>query len=176
MWTFAQPEVREAQVFAQMPSAFRRTGARSDWADANRGGQDTDSFLEGPVFDAAGNLFVTDIPFGRIFRIDSAGSWALVAEYDGEPNGMANNFDLNDLQAFRAVAESSNFRRAAEALHISQPAFSRRIEKLEEALGVRLLDRTTRRVSLTAVGREFDRKVRTLLDELDNMSVSVDVA
>jgi len=88
MWTFAQPEVREAQVFAQMPSAFRRTGARSDWADANRGGQDTDSFLEGPVFDAAGNLFVTDIPFGRIFRIDSAGSWALVAEYDGEPNGM----------------------------------------------------------------------------------------
>jgi len=88
MWTFAQPEVREAQVFTQMPSAFRRTGVRSDWADANRGGQDTDSFLEGPVFDAAGNLFVTDIPFGRIFRIDSAGSWALVAEYGGEPNGM----------------------------------------------------------------------------------------
>ena len=86
---------------------------------------------------------------------------------------MALNFDLNDLQAFRAVAESSNFRKAAEAIHISQPAFSRRIEKLEEALGVRLLDRTTRRVSLTAVGREFDRKVQSLLDELDNMLLGI---
>jgi DNA-binding transcriptional LysR family regulator len=80
---------------------------------------------------------------------------------------MALNFDLNDLQAFRAVAELSNFRQAAEAVNISQPAFSRRIEKLEEALGVRLLDRTTRRVSLTAVGRDFARKVESLLDDLD---------
>ena len=59
---------------------------------------------------------------------------------------MALNFDLNDLQAFRAVAELKNFRQAAEAVHISQPAFSRRIDKLEQALGVKLLDRTTRRV------------------------------
>jgi DNA-binding transcriptional LysR family regulator len=80
---------------------------------------------------------------------------------------MALNFDLNDLQAFRAVAELNNFRQAAELVNISQPAFSRRIEKLEEALGVKLLDRTTRRVSLTAVGREFARKVQLLLDELD---------
>jgi DNA-binding transcriptional LysR family regulator len=41
----------------------------------------------------------------------------------------------------------------AEAVHLSQPAFSRRIGKLEQALGVQLLERTTRRVSLTAVGR-----------------------
>ena len=80
---------------------------------------------------------------------------------------MALNFDLNDLQAFRAVAELSNFRQAAEVVNISQPAFSRRIEKLEEALGVKLLDRTTRRVSLTAVGRDFARKVQAMLDELD---------
>lgn len=80
---------------------------------------------------------------------------------------MALNFDLNDLQAFRAVAEIGNFRKAAESIHLSQPAFSRRIEKLEDALGVRLLDRTTRSVSLTAVGREFDRKVQQLLGELD---------
>lgn len=80
---------------------------------------------------------------------------------------MAINFDLNDLLAFRAVAELSNFRQAAESVHLSQPAFSRRIDKLEQALGVRLLERTTRRVSLTAVGREFERKVRELLDELD---------
>ena len=80
---------------------------------------------------------------------------------------MAINFDLNDLLSFRAVAELSSFRKAAESVHLSQPAFSRRIDKLEQALGVRLLERTTRRVTLTAVGRDFERKVRELLDELD---------
>jgi DNA-binding transcriptional LysR family regulator len=80
---------------------------------------------------------------------------------------MAINFDLNDLLSFRAVAEVGNFRKAAESVHLSQPAFSRRIDKLEQALGVRLLERTTRRVTLTAVGREFERKARELLDELD---------
>ena len=47
-------------------------------------------------------------------------------------------------------------------MHLSQPAFSRRIDKLEQALGVRLLERTTRRVTLTAVGRDFERKVRAV--------------
>lgn len=83
------------------------------------------------------------------------------------------NFNLNDLQAFRAVAELSSFRKAAAALHVSQPAFSRRVEKLEEALGVRLLERTTRKVSLTSVGREFDRKVQQLLDELDQTLLQI---
>src|SRR5687768_224924 len=86
---------------------------------------------------------------------------------------MALNFNLNDLQAFRAVAELNSFRKAAVALHVSQPAFSRRIEKLEEALGVRLLDRTTRKVSLTSVGREFDRKVQQLLDDLDHTLLGI---
>ncbi|MDM0073770.1 SMP-30/gluconolactonase/LRE family protein [Variovorax sp. J2P1-59] len=82
------PEVRDLDVFTRMPERFRRTGQRSAWADANRGGAPVDSFLEGPVFDAAGHLYVTDIPWGRIFRIDPAGDWELVAEFDGEPNGM----------------------------------------------------------------------------------------
>jgi DNA-binding transcriptional LysR family regulator len=86
---------------------------------------------------------------------------------------MAINFDLNDLLAFRAVAELTNFRRAAESVHLSQPAFSRRIDKLEQALGVRLLERTTRRVTLTAVGRDFERKVRELLDELDSTLLGI---
>lgn len=80
---------------------------------------------------------------------------------------MPIHFDLADLQAFTAVAELGNFRRAAEQVHISQPAFSRRIDKLETALGVRLLDRTTRHVELTAVGRDFARKARLVLDDLD---------
>lgn len=88
MWLLRAPEVRDAEVFSRLPDEFRRTKQRSDWADANRPGQATDSFLEGPVFDAAGQLYVTDIPFGRIFRIDTHGKWTLIAEYDGEPNGM----------------------------------------------------------------------------------------
>jgi len=86
---------------------------------------------------------------------------------------VAINFDLNDLQAFRAVAELGSFRKAAEAVHISQPAFSRRIDKLEDALGVRLLERTTRRVSLTTVGRDFARKVQALLDDLDGTLIAM---
>ena len=87
MFLLQPPEVRELEVFTRMPDALRRRES-SAWADANRGGQATDSFLEGPVFDEAGNLYVADIPFGRVFRIDPAGAWTLVAEYDGEPNGM----------------------------------------------------------------------------------------
>lgn len=88
MFLLHPPEVRALEVFASMPAEFRRTGVRSAWADVNQGGRLADSFLEGPVFDAAGNLYVTDIPFGRVFRIDPAGTWSLVGEWDGEPNGM----------------------------------------------------------------------------------------
>ncbi len=88
MFLLQAPDVRDTEVFTRMPDRFRRIGVRSDWADANRGGHATDCFLEGPVFDAAGNLYVTDIPFGRIFRIDPQGEWELVAEWAGEPNGM----------------------------------------------------------------------------------------
>lgn len=77
------------------------------------------------------------------------------------------HFDINDLIAFRAVAELGNFRKAAESIHLSQPAFSRRIDKLEQALGTKLLERTTRRVSLTAIGRDFHKQVRQILDALD---------
>jgi gluconolactonase len=87
MFLLQAPDVRDTEVFTRLPDRFRRA-VRSDWADANRGGQPTDSFLEGPVFDAAGNLYVTDIPFGRIFRIDPRGEWDQVAEWAGEPNGM----------------------------------------------------------------------------------------
>ncbi len=82
------PEVRVLEVFTRLPDEFRRTGVRTAWADANRGGQPIDSFLEGPVFDEDGHLYVTDIPFGRIFRIDPRGEWTLLAQWDGEPNGM----------------------------------------------------------------------------------------
>lgn len=86
---------------------------------------------------------------------------------------MSINFDLNDLQAFRAVVENGSFRKAAEAVKITQPALSRRIEKLESALNVKLFERTTRRVSLTAIGRAFVPEVERVLDELDNALMSI---
>ncbi|HCV39380.1 MAG TPA: LysR family transcriptional regulator, partial [Pseudomonas sp.] len=86
---------------------------------------------------------------------------------------MSINFDLNDLQAFRAVVEQGSFRRAADTIRITQSALSRRIEKLESALGVKLLERTTRKVSLTNVGRAFLPQVERLLDDLDLALLSV---
>ncbi|MDB5759773.1 MAG: bacterial regulatory helix-turn-helix, lysR family protein [Burkholderia sp.] len=86
---------------------------------------------------------------------------------------MSMNFDLADLRAFVAVAEMNSFRAAATALHLSQPAVSRRIEKLEAALGIRLFERTTRRIALTSVGRDFSHKARSLLDDLENSLLSM---
>lgn len=94
MWnlTFTPPEIIEARVLTRLPDGFRRP-RRNDWVDANLHGQVLDSFLEGPAFDRAGNLYVCDIPYGRIFRIDPQSNWRLLAEYDGWPNGLALHAD-----------------------------------------------------------------------------------
>lgn len=84
---FRQPELIKAEVFMSMPAKFRNK-RRTAWADPNRQGAEVDSFLEGPSFDRAGNLYFVDIPFGRIFRITPGGAWELVVEYDGWPNGL----------------------------------------------------------------------------------------
>jgi DNA-binding transcriptional LysR family regulator len=81
---------------------------------------------------------------------------------------MSINFEALDLRAFVAVVDLEGFHRAAEALNLSQPALSRRIQRLEAAVGAALLERTTRRVALTTVGREFLPLVRRMLDEFDS--------
>ncbi len=62
---------------------------------------------------------------------------------------------IEDIETFLVVAELKSFNRAASKLAITQPALSRRLMKLEETLGCRLLDRTTRSIHLTVVGNEF---------------------
>ena len=75
--------------------------------------------------------------------------------------------DLEDLRGFVAVAELGSFHAASDALHLSQPALTRRLQKLEAALGVQLIDRNSRQLRLSSVGRDFFFKAKRLLDELD---------
>lgn len=84
---FQPPPAVRTEIFARIPDRFRRPGVRSPWAEVQHGGP-RDCFIEGPSFDRAGNLYVVDIPFGRVFRVAPSGDVQLVAEYDGEPNGL----------------------------------------------------------------------------------------
>ena len=76
------------EVWTEIPEKYRKAGVRSAWVNANKFGHDPHSFLEGPSFDRDGNLYVVDIPFGRVFRISPDRAWTLITEYDGEPNGL----------------------------------------------------------------------------------------
>lgn len=71
--------------------------------------------------------------------------------------------DFDGIQAFVCVAELGSFVKAAQQLHLTQTALTRRIQKLEGALDTRLLDRTTRKVELTPVGRDFLPQARHLV-------------
>lgn len=74
---------------------------------------------------------------------------------------------LENVQTFLALAQDLNFRRTAERLNLDQSALSRRIQKLEQSLGFRLLDRTTREVSLTQAGQQFYQDNSDLLRGYD---------
>ncbi len=82
------PPVIKTEVFARLPDALQIKDRQSVWLETLGLGTGFGSFLEGPSFDRRGNLYVVDIPYGRVFRIPPDGSFHLVAEYDGEPNGL----------------------------------------------------------------------------------------
>ncbi|MCC2674547.1 MAG: LysR family transcriptional regulator YbhD [Ramlibacter sp.] len=74
--------------------------------------------------------------------------------------------DVLGMEAFVSVATLRSFARAADALSVTSPALTRRLNNLESQLGVQLLERTTRSVALTAAGASFLPRARHLLDEL----------
>lgn len=84
---FAAPPIIETAVHARLPDALRQARPNSAW-HVGRPGPTASTFLEGPSVDGAGNLICTDIPNGRILSVDPKGRFSVVAEYDGEPNGL----------------------------------------------------------------------------------------
>jgi DNA-binding transcriptional LysR family regulator len=76
--------------------------------------------------------------------------------------------ELRQLRYFIAIAEAGSFSRAAERLHVSQPPLSTQMKSLEDELGVRLLERSNRGVSLTAAGAVFFEETRAVLARLEH--------
>ena len=83
--------------------------------------------------------------------------------------------ELSTMRSVVKLAETANYSRAAEQLFITQPALSQQIHSLEEELGLKLFERTTRRVSLTRPGEEFVRRARQILREVERLSQSMDI-
>jgi gluconolactonase len=85
---FAPPPVLKTSVFARLPDRFRKPQPTSEWHRHQPGLLPAHSLIEGPSFDREGQLYCVDIPWGRVFRVDPRGEFSLIAEYDGEPNGL----------------------------------------------------------------------------------------
>jgi LysR family transcriptional regulator, hydrogen peroxide-inducible genes activator len=77
--------------------------------------------------------------------------------------------NLRDLRYLVALAEHKHFGRAAEASFVSQPTLSTQIKKLEDELGVTLVERTPRKVLLTQVGKEIVQRAREVLNEVEQI-------
>ncbi|SPB15321.1 LysR family transcriptional regulator [Caballeronia novacaledonica] len=79
------------------------------------------------------------------------------------------DLNLRDIRALVAVAEAGSFTRAAERLHLSQPALTVQIRRLEQAVGARLFDRNSRNVALTPTGRELLPLLRKSLRDMETV-------
>jgi gluconolactonase len=85
---YPPPTELNTTVFTQIPDDLRFKGEPNLWVLYTRPGSRIHSFLEGPSFDRAGNLYCVDVPHGRIFRISPDGQWTVAGQYQGEPNGL----------------------------------------------------------------------------------------
>jgi gluconolactonase len=77
-----------ATLWTELPDDLHHRGDPSAWAKMTRPGQAMHSFLEAAFFDKDGNLWLSDVPYGRVFRVSPAGDWTLMHQIDGEPHAM----------------------------------------------------------------------------------------
>src|ERR1041384_1214903 len=77
---------------------------------------------------------------------------------------------LRDLQYLVSVADHTHFGKAAQACHVSQPALSAQIRKIENLLGMQLFERSNRRVTITAEGHAVANQARVVLEEADKIA------
>jgi DNA-binding transcriptional LysR family regulator len=96
-------------------------------------------------------------------RLHAGGSKLAAANGDGLDADLAAGMELRQLRYFVTLAEELHFGRAAEREHIVQSALSQQVQRLERELGVRLLERSTHRVALTAAGVAFLVEARQIL-------------
>ncbi|WP_405539282.1 hydrogen peroxide-inducible genes activator [Streptomyces antimycoticus] len=92
------------------------------------------------------------------------------------PAGKPRQPSISQLRAFVAVAEQLHFRDAAAAIGMSQPALSGAVAALEEALGVQLLERTTRKVLLSPAGERLAARARTVLEAVGELLEEAEAA
>ncbi|MBT5186112.1 MAG: SMP-30/gluconolactonase/LRE family protein [Kordiimonadaceae bacterium] len=81
-------EYLTAELWSKLPNMFHYKGKPTPWVKMTRPGQKLHSFLEGPCFGDLGNMWLVDVPYGRIFRINKNGKWNLHKTYDGEPHSI----------------------------------------------------------------------------------------
>ena len=86
---------------------------------------------------------------------------------------MSINPEIGDLRAFLAVFDLRSFHKASDAMALSQPALSRRVQSLEALLGAKLFERSTRHVAPTQIGRGFEPAFRRLVEEFDRAILDV---
>jgi DNA-binding transcriptional LysR family regulator len=83
------------------------------------------------------------------------------------------NPTLRQMRAFIAVAKTGNFTLAAQFMHVTQSALSGLIKELEQTLGARVIDRSTRRIALTDMGKELYPLFSQMIDDLDRALANV---
>ena len=113
---YPAPPVIEAQLYLRIPDEIRCIGKETEW----RGGF-ARNFQD---IDTLGNLYIVDVPFGRILKIDPSKNVTVAAEWDGEPNGLAPTADGDLLIADYKQVWSVQSTQNAEADIMSRAFFS----------------------------------------------------
>lgn len=122
---YPSPPIIKAEVHVRVPDHLRCT-RDTEW----RGGSTKtfkNIFLEGPVADDAGNLYVVDVPYGRILRIGPSKDITVSGEWDGEPNGLVGTTDgkliVADYKQVRRGASGRNGAAGGARLTLCFPVF-----------------------------------------------------